>query len=342
MPNLSEIARIVGVSKTTVSLYLKDSSTTRVSNETKLRIDQVVSELNYRPNVIARSLSTNSTKTISVIIPYNGPLFRSSFVNEMLSGIQTELFRKGYSLIFQPIKGEDSPLMVKNHLKDAYGYDGLILFGTRHCTLEAINNNVEQLIKAQTPFVAVNVPELQQNINQIILSTPIESNPIKYFIETGHKEILLVIGREYDPESIETLKMYKNTLEKSGIPMDSKMVIYGDFERDATRSELTNLLKQGVKFSAVYSLSDTMAIGVYEALKKHDLLIPRDVSVIGTNDSSFACTLDPPLTTVRKQMYSAGTEAAKLLLRTITTGKIGRKIWLDSELILRSSTRVLH
>lgn len=340
MASLAEIAKQVGVSKTAVSLYLNDPSTTRLSQEKKDRIDEVIKTLNYRPNVIARGLSTNSTHIIGVMIPYNGPLFRSSFVNEVLSGIQSELFRNGYSMIFLPTKGEDSPSMVKNQLEVAYGYDGLILFGTRYCTLEHLNHNVDQLMQSRIPFTTVNMPELDKEVNQVILRTPPESDPVDYLVQIGHKHILLLVGRDYDPESCDTVRRYKETLHKHEVPFISHNIIHGDFERDIARSEILKTIRSGPRFTAVYSLSDTMAIGVYEAVKEENLCVPDDISVIGTNDSFFACTMNPPLTTVRKQLFSAGTEAARSLLRTIETGKTGRKVWLNNELILRSSTKV--
>lgn len=340
MASLAQIAEKVGVSKTTVSIYLKDRSTSRLSQDTKDRIDKVVEELNYKPNVIARGLSNQSTRIVGIMIPYNGPLFHSSFVNEVLSGIQTELFRNGYSMIFLPTKGEDSPSMVKNQLEVAHGYDGLILFGTRYCTLEYLLHNVDQLLQSDIPFAAVNMPELDREINQVVMQTPPESNPIDYLIQSGHRQILLMVGRDNDPESCLTIESYKKTLEKYSIPFKPEYVLHGDFERDIARSEVVNTIRNNIPFTAVYSLSDMMAIGIYEALKSSTLSIPGDVSVIGSNDSFFARTMDPPLTTVRRQLLSVGVEAARSLLRTIQTGKRGRKVQLNNELILRSSTKI--
>jgi DNA-binding LacI/PurR family transcriptional regulator len=341
MANMAEIAKILNISKTAVSLYLNDPETKRVSDATKARISKAVQEHNYRPHMIAKSLSSARTKTISVILPYNRPLFRSSFVNEMLSGLQFELFKHGYSIIFLPTKGEDSSIMVKNYLKGARGYDGIILFGTRYCTRELLEENVELLMQTGTPFSAVNMPELPQPINQVILRTPMESNPIQFFIQSGHRDILLVVGREHDPESLLTIQDYQEVLRGSSIAYSDEQVIFGDYEYDITRSEIKKAINHGIPFTAVYCLSDTMAVGVYEALKEHNLRIPEDVSVIGTNDSFFACYTDPPLTTLRKQVYKAGEEAAKSLLHTLQTNKAGRKIWLDSELIFRNSTRLI-
>ncbi len=340
MASLAQIAEKVGVSKTTVSIYLKDPSTSRLSQDTKDRIDKVVEELNYKPNVIARSLSNRRTRIVGIMIPYNGPLFHSSFVNEVLSGIQTELFRNGYSMIFLPTKGEDSPSMVKNQLEVAHGYDGLILFGTRYCTIEYLLHNVDQLLQSDIPFAAVNMPELDREMNQVVMQTPPESDPIDYLIQSGHQQILLMVGRDNDPESCLTIDNYKKTLEKYNFSFNSDYVLHCDYELDIARSELIKTIRNKVPFTAIYSLSDMMVIGIYEALKSNSLSIPEDVSVIGSNDSFFARTMAPPLTTVRKQLLSTGVEAARSLLRTIQTGKSGRKVQLNNELILRSSTKI--
>lgn len=340
MASLAQIAERVGVSKTSVSIYMKDPSTSRLAQETKDKIEAAIKELNYRPNVIARGLSNRRTRIIGVMIPYNGPLFHSSFVNEVLSGIQTELFKNGYSMIFLPTKGEDSPSMVKNQLEVAHGYDGLLLFGTRYCTLEHLRHNVDQLLQSNIPFAAVNMPELDRDINQVILQTPEESDPVDYLIRCGHQKILLVVGRDNDPESCITVDKYKQTLAQHDLPFRPEYVLHGDFEREIARSETLNAMRSGIPFSAAYSLSDTMAIGIYEAVKSLKLSVPEDVSVIGSNDAFFARTMDPPLTTVRKQLFSTGVEASRSLLRTIETGKTGRKVWLNNELILRSSTKI--
>jgi len=139
MATIKDIAIAVGISTASVSLYLKDSETTRVSSKTKEKIDQSIKDLKYRPNTIARSLVTNKTNSIGIMLPFQGSYFRSTFVNEVLSGIQSILFPKNYSMVFVPASGNDSRSMVKNHLAESSGYDGYILFGTRYCSLISDN-----------------------------------------------------------------------------------------------------------------------------------------------------------------------------------------------------------
>jgi LacI family transcriptional regulator len=293
--------------------------------------------------MMARGLSSKRTGIIGVMIPYNGALFRSTFVNEVLSGIQTELFRNGYSMMFLPTKGEDSPTMVRNQLQVAHGYDGLILFGTRYCRYEDFARNIDQLCEADMPFAVVNMPEMPKDINQVILPTAATASqsPIHYLLQTGHREIVIIAGRQGNPETDDTVDHYREALERYGLSGQNARVLYGDFERDIARSEVLRALKRAVQFTAIYAMTDTMAAGAYEALGEWNLSVPEDVSVIGTNDSFFSAHMAPPMTTLRKPLFAGGEEAARLLLRTLNTGQSGRTVWLDGEIVLRGSVKVL-
>ena len=222
-----------------------------------------------------------------------------------------------------------------------YGFDGFIIFGTRYCTLADMKCNVEEMISANIPFVTINYPEMDYPINQVIFRNPMHANAIHHLITMGHSEILLVAGRENAPDTAEAIRGYNNLMNNNKIPIDPDLIVYGDYERTVARAEVLQKIKSSVSFTAVSCLSDDMAMGVYEALQEHDLKIPGDISVVGRHDYFYAELLDPPLTTVRRQLSPAGECAAEILLRTIETGKVGRKVVLDSELVLRSSTAVL-
>jgi len=340
MASIQDIADFVGVSKATVSIYLKDSGTSRVGQKTKDKIDEAVKKFNYRPNTIARSLSTMKSQSIGIMVPFNGSLYQSTFINELLSGIQSILFPRQYSMVFLPTTGEDSQSMVLNQLDKGQGHDGLILFGTRYCTLQDMENNVQELNKSGIPFVVVNMPQMDTPVNQVIFRDPPAANAVRYLIEQGHEKILLMAGREKDSESLENLTLYKETMSQSGLLPEDEMILWGDYEKDSAKSALLQYLGlKGCDFTAIYSLSDTMALGVYEALKEFGLKIPDDVSVIGRNDSFFASYMAPPLTTVKRQVFNEGKKAAEILLNTIETGRMGQIVLLDSSLSLRESTK---
>ena len=192
MANIKDIAAKVGISNTAVSKYLRDPYTKHVSAELKAKIDQAVKELNYRRNVIARSLSSKKSNIISILIPYSPPFSRSSFLNELLSGLESVLLKNGYHMIFLANQGEDSPAIVKQQLEQGYGFDGFVLFNTRYCTLENIEKNAEELTKTRCPFVVVNSPVLHADINQVVFATPESSNAVNFLLDQG--QLLLFIS----------------------------------------------------------------------------------------------------------------------------------------------------
>lgn len=339
MAGIKEIAEKVGVSKASVSLYLSDNETRRVGKSTKERIRQAIQELSYRPHAVARALSSSKTRIIAILIPYNEPVFRSNYMNELHSGIQSVLYSQGYGMLFIPTTGKNSRDMVKNHLEQSFGYDGYILFGTRFCTLDDMKHNANLLMESGYPFSVVNMPEIDQDINQIINVDPPETDGIEYLLGLGHRDIILMAGGKESPHSQHFLENYRRAYSMRGYEIREANIINGDYEMDLTRSLMMKRIAEGVDFTAVYCLSDKMAAGVYEALKDGGLNIPGDVSVVGRNAPFSAAHMHPPLTTVRCPIFEAGRQAAEIVLRTIDGAGDKRKIFLRSELIQRTSTR---
>jgi DNA-binding LacI/PurR family transcriptional regulator len=337
MARIRDVAELAGVSAASVSIYLKDSDTTRVSPATKRRIDDAISELDFRPNLFARGLSTQKSGIVLVMIPYNGNLFASQFLNQVFSGIREVLFPAGMSMLFLPTAGENSPSVVRNQLRQGRVYDGIIICGTRYCSYEDHLKNVDQLLRSGTPFSTVNVPEVEAQINQAILTVPIERAPVKYLFDLGHRRVLLVSGREGDIYSDQFEKHFLAFSEMHGVEHAQESIAYGDFEREVARSAVYEALQHDPSYTAVQALSDTMAAGAYSALRDLSLSVPGDVSVLGTNDMPLASDLEPALTTFHRPIWEAGAEAARSLLRTIQTGNSGRKVRFSGELVLRDS-----
>ncbi|NOY07482.1 MAG: LacI family transcriptional regulator [Spirochaetes bacterium] len=338
--SLKIISEQLGLSKAAVSIYFKDPSTRRISKENKERIRRLADELNYRPNVIAQSLSSLKSHVIAILIPLNVSYFSSTFLNQALCGIQSVLFNKGYNFIFIPTRGSNSPVIVRKQLERSRGYDGFILFGTRACSEENMRENVEQMLKADYPFVVLNMPDLGYEINQIVNVTPKSSSAIRYLLELGHEKILLMAGARQAPDTVLAIQEYRECFSERGLAVNENLFLNGDYEEMVARSELLQAINNGIEFSAIYCLTDTMALGAYEALNEKGLKIPGDISVIGKNDSFFARFLNPPLTSVRVLMYEAGKLGAKNLLRRIESNETPRKIFLKNELILRLSSAV--
>ncbi|HUV09319.1 MAG TPA: LacI family DNA-binding transcriptional regulator, partial [Spirochaetia bacterium] len=268
-------------------------------------------------------------------------IFESTLLDEFLSGIQRRLFKDDYSLLFLPSRGEDPITRIRLQIRKGQGYDGFVLFGTRYCTEEDMKLYINELRTTNIPFVVANMPDLGLPLNQVVLRDPPDAGAIKYLLDLGHRQIFLMAGRPGDAQGGGEIIQYRSTLMKKGVEVDEQLIGYGDYELDIARSELFIRISRGIQFTAIYCLTDMMAMGCYQALREAGLKIPEDVSVIGKNDAFFARSLQPTLTCIGRDLVRAGEIIADILLQMVRNLGYSRKIFLDSELIVRDSTRAI-
>lgn len=335
--SLKEIADRVGISAASVSIYLNSPDTKRVSAAMKKKIDIAAKELNYRKNIFARSLSKMESKVIGILIPSNLPLFKNGYTNTLLSGIQSNLARKGYSLLFFPSSASSSEDNVKEQLQHSAGCDGYILFSTGFCTIEHINWNIRELENTGKPFVTLNIPLVSKDVNQVIISDLVVLRGFEYLLEAGHRKILLILGRSDSVHMQLLLMEYRKVLKKMNIPYDNSRIIYGNYSHRDTYLKVSNFLAVNRDISAICAMSDLMAASSLAAVKATGLTVPGDISIIGRNNSLFSELADPPLSTLEIKIEEAGRSAADLVLERISDPATSRKIFISGEIIERQS-----
>jgi len=335
--NLREIAEKVGTSSASVSIYLNNPDTKRVSSAMKKKIDIAVKKLNYRKNIFARSLSKNESKVIGILIPSNIPLFQNGYTNTLLSGIQRHLALKGYSLLFFPSSASSSEDNVKEQLQNSAGCDGYILFSTGFCTMEHILWNIRELENTGKPFVTLNIPQVPGKVNQIIIDDLVTLKGLEYLLEAGHRKILLVLGRSNGVNMQLILKEYRRILKKWKISFDNQLIMYGNYSYRDTLLKVSSYLSVHRNISAICAMSDLMASSSLAAVKATGLSVPGDISIIGRNNSLYSELADPPLSTLEIKIEEAGRSAADLLLETISEPTTCRQMHMHSELIERQS-----
>jgi DNA-binding LacI/PurR family transcriptional regulator len=316
--SLKEIAERVGTSSASVSIYLNHPDTKRVSLAMKKKIDVAVKELNYRKNIFASSLSKNESKVIGVLIPSNIPLFQNGYTNTLLSGIQSNLALKEYSLLFFPSSASSSKENVQEQLQHSAGCDGYILFSTGFCTMEHILWNIRELENTGKPFVTLNIPEVPNEINQIIIKDLVTLRGLEYLLEAGHKKILLILGRSNGEHMQLILKEYRNILKQWSLPFDNGRIIYGNYSHRDTFLKVSSFLAVNRDITAICAMSDLMASSSLAAVKATGLTVPGDISIIGRNNSLYSELADPPLSTLALKIEDAGRSAADLLLQQIS------------------------
>lgn len=339
MSSIKEIAKYVGISPASVSIYLNDRNSNRVSAGTKEKIDEAVKKLNYHKNVFASSLATQESRIVGIIIPSILPLFQNNYTNALISGIQTLLSSQGYSLLFFPSSGNSSIEIVKEQLEKSAGCDGYILFSTGFCTKAQIKKNIEEVGKTGKPFVTLNIPQVDLPINQMLIEDLDRVNGLQYLIERGHRNILLLLGRSHGIHAKSLRKFYADCLSKAGIRYHDGMIIYGEYEADPAYQAVTDTLQKNPHITAICAMSDLMAAAAAKAVQDSGRSVPDDISIIGRNNSEHSRLSTPALTTIDLHMTQAGRSAANLLLEAIEGNTAIQKITISGSLIERDSVK---
>jgi LacI family transcriptional regulator len=337
------LAEYLGVSKMTISLYLRDPSTARVSGALKEKIDAAMKELKYFPSLKTQFNKGGKTNMIAVFMPFDNPIFRYEQVNEILNGLQTTLFHNSYSLVFlrSEIKGGNA-VIDKQTLLQCMSFDGVVFFGTRYTRYEKMDDIFSKFRDYRIPFVVLNMPELPFNVNQVVFRDGDSCTPVEYLVSQGHRHIVYMGGIPEAYQNVTVLEEYKKALKTHNMKANENYILNGGFENLGAYEALGRFIKKALPFTAIFSLSMQMTAGCYKRLKDEGIKIPGDVSIIGYGDPYFSELLEPALSAVHIPLEEVGRRAADLLLGQISKMKAeyGHKIFLQNKLIIRCSTAI--
>lgn len=306
MATIREVSKHAQVSVATVSRVVNGNKW--VAEATRQRVLEAMAELGYQPNSFARSLATNKSETIGMVVgDLAGPFF-----GEMMQYAEQAVRDAGKHLI---ITSGHSTLEEE---RDAVQFllkrrcDALIL----HLDLMPDAEIIELSSGKATPMILVNrlVPELAEQCVYLdneaggFLAT-------EHLLEQGHQRIACITGPLYKADARERLAGYRRALASAGVPFDEQLVVEGDFMEPGGEVAVNTLLQRKVDFSAVVVGNDLMAIGAYNGFKQAGMRIPQDVSLVGYDDVLMSGYLEPALTTVRVPVAEFGSEAGRLALK---------------------------
>jgi LacI family transcriptional regulator len=329
---LSDVAERAGVHPATVSRALSERTRHMVNAATAERVLAAANELGYRPNPIARSLKTNRTFTVAVLLPdLTNPLFPP-----MVRGIEDALAEAGFTaLIANTDNHPDRALAALEtmRIRQADGCiaatatrdDGLLADAAGEMPMVLINRRV------MTHAIPAVVADDRSGVRQAV----------EHLAALGHERIAHAAGPQWLSTGADRHEAFVAALRGVGLDPDPKLVSFGEgFTEEQGAACLNALLDAGAEFSALVAGNDLMALGCYDALVERGLTCPDDVSVVGFNDMPFADKFNPPLTTVRIPHYEMGRRAAGLLLERLATDGTapGDDIVLPVELVQRAST----
>jgi LacI family transcriptional regulator len=334
---MKDIAKDLHVSVVTVSKVLRGH--TDISADTRERVLRRVKELNYRPNLAARSLVTGRTYMVGLVVPD----LLHPFFAEIADGIGRRIHPKGYNVVLLS-SYEDAKLEVEGiESLLAHQVDGLVVASTLTPAQSEIFRHVEQ---QKVPYVLVDreLPGLQANFvgndnEQIgVLAT-------EHLIQRGNRRIAHIRGPEVST-AIGRLTGYMNTMRRFGLPIRSdyiEKVESSDLHAvDCGFRAMQQLLTVDPRPDAVVCYNDLVAAGALRAALDAGISVPDEIALVGASNLPFLSMLRVPLSTIDQESKSMGDRAAKLLLRCMQPNKRYRpaRICVPSKLIVRDSSAV--
>jgi LacI family transcriptional regulator len=326
---ITEIAKAAGVSLTTVSRALNNIDHP-MSKETRERILKTAREMGYQPNLVARSLRTDRSLTIGIIVEN----IQSPFTPPIIRGIQDHLKPEGYSSTI--INSDWDPKIESDAIQslNSRQIDGIIFVETWHRSSTAVQRMTTK------PFVFVHRLFNGHCANSVIPDDYGGARLITHhLLEIGHRRIAFINGPEDWDASRRRLKGYRDELAASDIAYDTRLVRGGDWEVKGGYLSTQALISAGDRPTAIFAANDLMALGAIYALQDAGLRVPQDIMVAGYDNRNFTSLVRPSITTVTLPCYEMGEAAAKLMLSFIK-GKVkeSEPIEILGRLIVRESS----
>ncbi len=325
---IEDVALKAGISTATVSRYINRSGV--VSEKNAQKIQAVIEDLKYVPNVAAKILASQKTMTLGLIFPS----LSSTFFSSLLHGIETRAQKDDYTLLIHSTETLTKGIKTRRVIGEQ-NTDGIIGFSDSLSDEELIRLTdigfPVVLIHRSSPTF-LNIPsvtiENKSGVNKLI------SHLIE---EHKYKDIVFLRGPEGHEDAYWREAGYRKALLEHGIPYNSDLVEYGDFNMVQSRLAVKRLLDRNIKFDAIFAGDDDAASGSMMALREAGLNIPGDVAVVGFDDQSIAVHLSPSLTTIRSPIEEVGFQATDKLIHLIEGHSVETETILPTELIIRLS-----
>ena len=255
---LAEIAQKANVSKMTVSRVLSGKG--HVAPGTAERIRKIINDFGYQPNLIARSLASNSTKIIGVIIPKIEHMFLDNYIAQILSGVTDEALKNDYRIMLIPVEpGDDNGNKYINIARNRL-LDGMILLKTK-----ITDSNIGPLADMEFPFVLVNHKRYSKKINFVdTRNIQGAETAVRYLFDKGYRKIACIAGSMDETNGKDRLRGYLNMMGKLGLKTRDNWIVYGDFKKSVAYSESQKLFMSDTLPDAVFCADDYSAIALIE------------------------------------------------------------------------------
>lgn len=306
-----DVAQLAGVSTAAVSYALSGKRT--ISEETKRRIQAAIAELDYVPDLNARSLSMRDSKLIGVVVPQTEPgdrlMFQNSFYSEVLGSIEYYARQNGYHILISATDANESYLT----LAMERNLDGIIVIGMYP------DEFYQEMKKTKIPIVLIDSYCNDHYYHNIRIDDAYGSYlATNHLLENGHRDIAFFAGQLKENGVMKKrLLGYQQALQEFAVPFRNEYVFEGQIDYESGVTLASQLLASQLPVTGIVAAADILAIGVMKGLYEAGKRVPEDFSVVGFDDAEISRYLTPGLTTIHQQISLKGQKAVELLLKHI-------------------------
>ena len=327
--SIKDVAKEAGVSIATVSRVLNDIDV--VNEDTKKKVLDAIKKLGYRPNIVARSLKTQKTKTIGILVPD----ISSGLYPEIVRGTEDVANIYDYNVIlcnsdFDPEKEKEYLRVLREKM-----VDGVIYMSS------SLGNDILDIInELDIKTVLVETKDRENRLPSVTIdNVKAARESTNYLIQKGRKNIAFVgVDKNAMNAWGDRYIGYEEALKEKGFEIDQDLVYFKSLRVKAGAEAVEKFISSGKKFDAVVCASDEIAVGVINALREQNISVPQDVSVIGFNNNDVASIFYPKISTINQPSYDMGSVAMRMLIKMLNKKELedGNYV-LDYSLIERES-----
>ncbi|WP_085506075.1 LacI family DNA-binding transcriptional regulator [Thalassobacillus devorans] len=337
MATIKDIAKLAGVSVTTVSRALNGYSD--VNANTRQKIEQIAKEIEYSPNALARSLVMKKTKTIGLLVSgLSREGSKDNIVFDVLTGINEYCGEMDYDLVLFNTNSSKQKEKTYTQLCRERRVDGVIVQGIKKDDPYLI-----EIFESDIPCVLIDVP-LENETTGYVTTDNVDGTfrAVQHLSGLGHINIAMVNGHDQAFVSQERLRGFELGMQKRNLPIRREWIVNGEYTELKAEQVTLELLTAFPEITAIVSASDLMALGVMRAARQLNRKIPDDLSLVGYDDITLAAYVSPALTTIAQDTFRMGFTAADLLVGILQGTETNRVKIIDNELKVRQTTTKIN
>jgi len=328
LPSVTDVARFVGVSASTVSRVIR--GTGPVDEETRRKVLEAVAQLGYKPNLLARGLRNRSGKLLGLMVP---EILHETFAT-FIGHAEAACSARGFTMILGNTR--EDPATEERVLESLIGLnvDGIII-----SQVSDASSALKIFRERGIPVVGIDRSLQEAEVDHVIVGN-FEAGQIaaKYFYSMGHRKVACLQGPLPVRLSRERFSGFREFYQSKGLEVDT--AVGGDFGFEAGILAVRALLEHCREFTGLWAESDHLAIGAMHELKRLGVQIPQQVSVMGMDDIKTSQMIFPPLTTIQQPYQDICDKAVDLLIERIGDPALPiRKFVLPPSLVIRASVQ---